>query len=80
MGAIFRREIGAYFNSSIAYVFLAVFFVYSGFSFWATTLLASTTDMSGLFTVIFISLIFLIPILTMRLFSEEKKSWWYGMW
>ena len=33
MGAIFRREIGAYFNSSIAYVFLAVFFVYSGFPF-----------------------------------------------
>lgn len=74
MGAIFRREVGAYFNSSIAYVFLAVFFVYSGFSFWATTLLASTTDMTGLFTVIFISLIFLIPILTMRLFSEEKKQ------
>ncbi len=74
MGAIFRREIGAYFNSSIAYVFLAVFFVYSGFSFWATTLLNSTTDMSGLFTVIFISLIFLVPILTMRLFSEEKKQ------
>ncbi|NLK70785.1 MAG: ABC transporter [Clostridiales bacterium] len=74
MGAIFRREIGAYFNSSIAYVFLAVFFVYSGFSFWATSLLASTADMTGVFTVVFLALIFLIPILTMRLFSEEKKQ------
>ena len=58
MGAIFRREIGAYFNSSIAYVFLAVFFVYSGFSFWATSLLASTADMTGVFTVVFLALIF----------------------
>ena len=33
MGAIYRREIGAFFTSSIAYVFLAVFYVITGFFF-----------------------------------------------
>lgn len=74
MGAIYRREIGAYFTSSIAYIFLAVFWVFSGWFFYATSLSASTTDMSGMFQSLFLVIIFLIPILTMRLFSEEKKQ------
>ena len=31
MGAIFRREMGAFFSSAIAYIFLGVFFEISGF-------------------------------------------------
>ena len=34
MGAIFRREIGAYFTSGIAYIFLAVFWLFSGYFFY----------------------------------------------
>lgn len=74
MGAIFRREFGAYFTSSIAYIFLAVFWVFSGFFFYQGSLFRATTDMSGLFQSMFLVIIFLIPILTMRLFSEEKKQ------
>lgn len=74
MGAIYRREISAYFTSSIAYVFLAVFFAYSGLFFYLSSLIGGTTDMSGLFSVVFLSIVFLTPILTMRLFSEEKKN------
>ena len=74
MGAIFRREIGAYFTSSIAYIFLAVFWIFSGWFFYATCVTAATTDMSGMFQSLFLVVIFLIPILTMRLFSEEKKQ------
>ena len=74
MGAIYRREIGAYFTSSIAYIFLAVFWLFSGWFFYATSLTAATTDMSGVFQSLFLVVIFLIPILTMRLFSEEKKQ------
>ena len=32
MGAIFRRELGSFFKSSIAYI-LAVFFLFSGYFF-----------------------------------------------
>ena len=74
MGAIFRREIGAYFTSSIAYIFLAVFWIFSGWFFYATCVTAATTDMSGMFQSLFLVVIFMIPILTMRLFSEEKKQ------
>lgn len=74
MGAIFRREVGAYFTSSIAYVFLAVFFIYSGLFFYFSSLLNGTTDMSGVFSTVFMAIVFLIPILTMKLFSEEKKN------
>jgi ABC-2 type transport system permease protein len=74
MGAVYRREISAYFTSSIAYVFLAVFYLISGISFYQVCIVNSTTDMSGIFAMVFMVLLFLIPILTMRLYSEDKKQ------
>lgn len=74
MGAIYRREMGAFFSSAIAYIFLAVFCLFSGFFFYSYSLQMSTTDMSGTFSNLFLVIIFLIPILTMRLFSEELKQ------
>ena len=74
MGAIYRREIGAFFTSSIAYVFLAVFYAITGFFFTMDNLAAGSVNLSGVFSTMFVISIFLIPILTMRLFSEEKKQ------
>lgn len=74
MGAIYRREVGAFFTSSIAYVFLSVFYGLSAYFFLAGNLAAGSTSLSDLFSDMFIFTIFLIPILTMRLFSEEKKQ------
>ena len=74
MGAIYRREIGAFFTSSIAYIFLAVFWLISGFFFYQSCLYYSTTDMSGMFQSMFLVIVIVIPLLTMRLFSEEKKQ------
>lgn len=74
MSAIFRRELGAFFTSGIAYVFLAVFYLLAGLFFYMYTLSSSTTDMSGMFSMLFAVIIFLIPILTIKSFSEEKKQ------
>ncbi len=74
MGAIYRREIGAFFTSSIAYVFLAVFFIVTGFFFTLYNLMSGSASLSMVFTVMFVISILLIPVLTMRLFSEEKKQ------
>lgn len=74
MGAIYRREIGAFFTSSIAYIFLAVFWLISGFFFYQSCLYYGTTDMSGMFQNMFLVIVIVIPLLTMRLFSEEKKQ------
>ena len=74
MGAIYRREIGAFFSSAIAYIFLAVFYFFYAFFFSMGCLYSSTTDMSVVFSSMFMVILFLIPILTMRLMSEEKKQ------
>ena len=74
MGAIYRREMGAFFISGIAYVFLAVFFLLSGIFFYNGVISAGTTETSAMFSSMFIIVLFLIPILTMKLMSEEKKN------
>lgn len=74
MGAIFRRELGAFFTSSIAYVYLAVFYAFSGYFFYSTSLYAATADMSEFFSILFLIIVILVPILTMKSFSEEKKQ------
>ena len=74
MGAIYRREMGAFFTSGVAYVFLAVFYVFSGYYFYNEVIQSGYTDTSPLFSNMFRIVLFLIPILTMRLLSEEKKN------
>jgi ABC-2 type transport system permease protein len=74
MGAIFRREMGAFFSSAIAYIFLGVFYLISGFFFINGTLAYASPDLSGTFGSVFLILIFLIPLMTMKLFSEEKRQ------
>lgn len=74
MGAIFRRELNSFFKSSIAYIFLSVFFVCSGYFFYGGPLRAATADMSSMFSALFMVILILIPVLTMKLLSEEKKQ------
>ena len=74
MGAIYRREMGAFFTSGLAYVFLSVYFLISGFFFYAGSIAYGTTSMSSMFSSMFLIVMILIPILTMRLLSEEKKQ------
>ena len=74
MGSIYRREMGAFFTSGAAYVFLAVFYLVSGIFFFNGVISQSTTDTSAMFSSMFYIVIFLIPVLTMRLLSEEKKN------
>lgn len=73
MTAIMRRELLSYFSSPIGYIFLAVFYVFAGFYFFASNLMGNSTDISPVFQSMFTIVLFLIPILTMRLLSEDKK-------
>lgn len=82
MSAIFKREVSSYFNSLIGYIFLAAFFAASGVLFSITSVTRSqqsnvltlTTDMSTMFSLLFYVLMVLIPILTMRTLSEDKRN------
>ena len=73
MKAIINRELGAYFSSPVGYVFLTVFYVFSGFFFFAGVLARQSSDISYVFSNMFSISLFLIPVLTMRLFSEDRK-------
>ncbi len=74
MGAIYRREMGSFFTSGLGYVFLTVFYIASGYFFYNDVVKSGLSDTSPMFVSMFIVVIFLIPVLTMRLLSEEKKN------
>ncbi len=74
MTAIFKREISSYFTSPLGYVFLAVFYGFSGLFLWMNCLSSGRADMSGVFLLMFFVIMVLIPVLTMRTFSEERRQ------
>ncbi|WHH60239.1 ABC transporter permease [Petroclostridium sp. X23] len=74
MVAILKRELKAYFFSPIGYIFIGFFLLLSGFFFAATNLFTMTADMKQMFGNLSIVFLFLVPVLTMRLISEEKKT------
>lgn len=74
MSAIYKRELSGYFNSAIAYVVLAVFFFFSGLFFYAYCFLGDSTSLSYVFANMFYIIMFIIPVLTMKTFAEEKRQ------
>ena len=73
MFAIFKKELRSYFLNAIGYVYVGVFLAVSALLCCYTTLGMKSYDTAEYFTYIIFSFIVLIPLLTMKLFSEEKK-------
>ncbi len=74
MRAIFQREVSSYFNSLIGYIFLTAFFAASGVLYSITSLQYGSTDMTSMYGMLFLVLLVLIPVLTMRTLSEDKRQ------
>ena len=74
MGAVFRRELRAFFTNPIGYVVLAVMFCISGYFFFYYNLSVNSADMTNVFVQLFTVIVMALPFLTMRLFSEEKRQ------
>ena len=72
MGAIFRRELKAYFSSPLGYIFLGVIYAISGFYFWYV-LYSQANYIQYVFSNMFTIVLMVVPLLTMRLMSEDKK-------
>ncbi len=74
MFAIYKREMQAYFTSPIGYVFIAVFLAVNAVLFSICTLLRGEySSVSSYFSFIMFIFIILVPMLTMKMFSEERK-------
>jgi ABC-2 type transport system permease protein len=71
---IMRRELGFYFVSPIAYIVIVVFLIATGWFFFSVFFLNDRADLRQFFSVLPLILTFVIPAVTMRLFSEEFSS------
>ncbi len=74
MIAIYKREMRAYFTTPMGYIFLAAFLCVAGIAFCSTTLFELSASVTNYFVFILYASVILLPLLTMKLFSEEKKQ------
>ena len=74
MLAIYKREMKAYFISPLGYVFLGVYLLVSGAIFCFSTFYEMTSDLTEYFSTMLFCFIILLPLLTMKLFTEEKRA------
>jgi ABC-2 type transport system permease protein len=75
---LIKREINSFFASPIGYLVIALFLVFNGLFLWVFSgnfniLDAGFADLSAFFQLAPWILLFLIPAVTMRAFSDEKK-------
>ncbi|NLK38921.1 MAG: ABC transporter [Clostridiales bacterium] len=73
MLAIYKREMHSYFVTPIGFVYLAIFWAVSACVCTLTTLHEFSIDTSMYFLIMLFVFIIVVPILTMKLFSEERK-------
>ena len=74
MLAIFKREIKAYFLTPIGYLYMGLFLLLTGVFFAFNNLFSQSSQFTGFLGNVLFIYLFAIPLLTMRLFSEEKRQ------
>ena len=74
MLAIYKREMRSYFTGIIGYAFLVIYLATAGVVFAYTTLFSMTANVTTYFTFMLIFAAIVLPILTMKSFSEERKT------
>ncbi|MBX3728426.1 MAG: ABC transporter permease [Candidatus Sumerlaeia bacterium] len=74
--AIFKRELGGYFATPVAYVFIVIFLVLTGVSsfIFGGLFERNQADLLPFFGFHPILYLFLIPAISMRLWAEERKT------
>lgn len=73
MKAVYQKELTQLFHSVIGYIFLGVFLFIGGGYFVLNNLLSANGDIRNFFSPMMSTVIFLLPMLTMRGYSEERK-------
>jgi len=76
---IFKKEFGGYFISPIAYIVISIFLILTGWFFFSTFFLYNQADLRNFFSLLPLTFSFVIPAVTMRLFSEEFNTGSYEL-
>ena len=74
MGAIIKKEFKTYFLSPFGYVFIGLFLIMFSIFFYIDVVSYGSTNFEYIFYSGATILTFIVPVLTMRTFAEERKS------
>ncbi|MCI8546183.1 MAG: ABC transporter permease [Clostridia bacterium] len=74
MFAVLKKELKSYFYTPIGYIFISLFLVAMSFVFYNYTFSQGNLHFEYVIWDSTVVLTFLIPVITMRMFSEEKKN------
>ncbi len=74
MWAIIKKEFKSYFLSPIGYIYIGVFLLMCSIFFYLDVFKFLSTDFPYMFGSASTILTFIVPLITMRMFSEERKN------
>ncbi len=74
MSAIWKRELRSYLKSPVGYVYLFLYLIIAGTCFSLFNLASYSSEVSYYFYFSCYIMILVVPILTMKLFPEERKN------
>jgi len=74
LGVLLRKELHATYTSPMAYVVSAVFLLVLGYTFSLSLFFTKVANLTYIFHQMYVLLVLLVPVLTMRSFAEERKS------
>lgn len=74
MSAIYKRDLRAYFTSPVGYVFIGSFVFVMNLVFFIMNMLTGENQLTKCYSIMLYALMILVPILTMRTFSEDYKQ------
>ena len=74
MWAVIKKEVKSYFYSPVGYVFIGLFLIMFSIFFYTDVFTYQSTNFEYIFYSGATILTFIIPILTMRTFAEERKT------
>lgn len=74
MLAMFLKELRSYFTSAIGYIFIGTFLLIAGIFFVLNNLLSSNPAYNSTLQSLVTIFLFIVPILTMKIMSEETKT------
>ena len=74
LGVLLHKELHATFTSPIAYTVGTVFLLITGYTFSLTMFLSKVANLTYIFHQMYVLLVLLVPVLTMRAFAEERRA------
>lgn len=74
MWAIYKKELSSYFNSALGYIILALYLFFSGYFFYFYCFLRAQNGLVYVVSNMITIVLFLVPLITMRSFAEEKRQ------